>query len=287
MNSEQKNAALPWWELVFSCSDADDFAASALGFGASGAHLSDEHHVTCYLQAEEAAKDLFCAKAQQNGGQFISAKLVEEKNWNATCPDLWERLQIGTLEIVPVATENEAGQPTQDSHRQLRIVPGTGFGTGHHPTTSMIIELLQAAQVVAEPPKKVLDVGTGSGILAIAAWKLFGVPVEAVDIDPLALENAATNATLNHCSTALSFSTTPASALTGRFNLILANIYAEVLQSLRPDFQRLLAADGTLIVSGIMLPLASQLQQDFEMNAWKTLHRLERLGWVSFVFKRA
>lgn len=277
----------PWWELHFSCSDPDDFAAATLALGAGGAVLTDDHHVTCYLQGEQEHLEDFCRRAAQLGGVFISSAPVESRNWTEDCPELWEPLRILQLDIIPVESEEQTRAATPRPEPFIKILPGMGFGTGHHASTANVLELLQSDALRRNPPRRVLDVGTGSGILAIAARKLFGAAVSAIDNDPLALENAATNARLNDCDSKIDISGTPAAQVDGTFDLILANIYAEVLQSLRPDFERLLAANGRLIVSGIMLPLASELQQNFERHAWTIESRLERSGWVGLVLQRA
>lgn len=278
---------LPWWELHFSCSDPDDFAAALISAGAAGAHLTGPHHVTCYLQADSAAKAAFCLEASHLGASLLAESPVEEKNWTEDCPELWEPLRVGEIDIIPVQSADSAPDCSSSARHVIRIIPGTGFGTGHHPSTAMIIELMQASHFTAQRPRSVLDVGTGSGILAVAASKLFEAAVTATDIDPLALSNAVDNARLNECTDTIQFSDTRAAALSGKFDLILANIYAEVLQSLRPDFERLLAPHGTLIVSGIMLPLATNVQQDFERAAWRIEKRLERSGWVSLELRRS
>jgi ribosomal protein L11 methyltransferase len=189
---------------------------------------------------------------------------------------------VGKLTIVPC--DDDAAPDA--SPTRLQIVPGTGFGTGHHATTFLILELLQQPLFTQPPPQSVLDVGTGSGILALAARKLFQARVTGIDIDDLALDNARTNARLNACGD-LALSATPIEATTGSFNLIVANIYAEVLQTLSPDFARLLSPGGALIVSGIMHSLADPLLVHFERNGWTLKERREREGWVAIVFARA
>jgi ribosomal protein L11 methyltransferase len=130
--------------------------------------------------------------------------------------------------------------------------PGMAFGTGTHGTTRLCLEALAFRFDQAPPPQRVLDVGTGSGILAIAAAALGAVRVVACDIDPTARDTARENSYLNGVEERLEITDRPLEELEGRFDVVLANILAEENIRLAPELTAKLANGGTLILSGIL-----------------------------------
>lgn len=134
------------------------------------------------------------------------------------------------------------------------IDPGAAFGLGDHPTTrstmALVAERLEAAHEPAVA--SLLDVGCGTGAIAVLAAQL-GVPtIRAIDIADAAVEATTRNARLNDVEGRIRVDTTPIAAIGGDFDVIVANILAPVLVAMADDFRRLLAADGSLIVSGIL-----------------------------------
>lgn len=231
--------------------------------------------------------------AEERGFTVVSVEQVPmdgctTQSWTAQCPELWAPISAGVLQIEPV--ESAEGGPA-DAKTTIRIIPGLGFGTGHHQTTRMIVSTLGslwAGQSVH--PCRALDVGTGSGLLAIVIARLFGVPVEGIDNDATALINARDNVTLNGLSTLVHLSTVPLHELTGPYDLIVANIYGEVLCAMADDLTRLAAPDCVLLLSGITelvrqqvidtftLPTTGattprwQLTQTDSVDGWSCLH---------------
>ena len=123
-----------------------------------------------------------------------------------------------------------------------------GFGTGHHATTRLCLELLQRIDVVG---KRVIDVGTGSGVLALAAWALGASSVTAVDHDPDALQNARENITRNGATDEIDVIEVDLSSVTlPPADIVLANLTAAVLLRHTASLQRLVVAGGQLVVSG-------------------------------------
>lgn len=167
---------------------------------------------------------------------------------------------------------------------QLVIRPGQAFGTGHHPSTSgtlAALEELCSKRYVAQA----LDVGTGSGILAIAMVKLGVAEVTAIDTDMAALANAKENARLNRVTARIRFSTTPLGALRGRFGLIAANILSSTLIRMAPDLKARLRRRGYLAVAGI-------LQREAESVADAYAPELSWVGarnhgaWTTLIFQK-
>jgi ribosomal protein L11 methyltransferase len=145
------------------------------------------------------------------------------------------------------AAEPEPASP--GTHRIL-LAPGAGFGDGRHPTTVLCMQAVAALAPRGQPAWRMLDFGSGSGILAIAAAKL-GAFVRAVEVDERALEHARANATLNSVSVriALGRSLEPAD---GTFDLVVANILRQVLLDQAPGLVARVAPRGALVLSGLL-----------------------------------
>jgi ribosomal protein L11 methyltransferase len=172
----------------------------------------------------------------------------------------------------------------------IEIDAGQAFGTGHHGTTAGCLEMIDRV-LRSRNVKNVLDLGTGSGVLAIAAHKIRPVPVLATDIDPVAVRVARDNVRLNEIASGITLATAPGfhhGAFTkyGPFDLIIANILARPLMGMAPDLVRHLAPGGTVILSGI---LASQrLKVIAAYNGQKLAHvrTIWRNGWVTIVMQK-
>jgi ribosomal protein L11 methyltransferase len=154
----------------------------------------------------------------------------------------------GRLVVVP-AWQDPPGWVGADDV-VLSIDPGRAFGSGAHPTTRMCLAELER---LVEPASAVADVGTGSGVLAVAAAVHGAALVVAVDVDPEAVRATAENAERNRVSEVVAVSTTPASELEpAAYDLVVANIASVTLVELAPALARAVADDGTVIVSGIL-----------------------------------
>jgi ribosomal protein L11 methylase PrmA len=140
------------------------------------------------------------------------------------------------------------GSRVPDPDILIVIDPSMGFGTGHHATTRLCLELLQRLDLVG---KRVIDVGTGSGVLALAAWALGASSVTAVDHDPDALQNARENIIRNRAAAEIEVIEVDLSSVAlPPADIVLANLTAAVLLRYAASLQRLVVAGGQLVVSG-------------------------------------
>lgn len=178
--------------------------------------------------------------------------LIGTEDWANNWKQNFKPLQVGNkLMIVPTWEETVSG----DDRHEIRLDPGMAFGTGGHETTRLCLEALELAVENNRLPLdqlKILDLGTGSGILAIAAAKLGVMQIDAVDIDQQAVEVAHENCILNNVSEQIRCSSIPLEQLGGNYHIILANILAEELVRLAPQLSQQLASEGSLILSGIL-----------------------------------
>jgi ribosomal protein L11 methyltransferase len=167
----------------------------------------------------------------------------------------------------------------------ITLDPGQAFGTGTHATTSLCLDAVAAHFATAQAPRTVLDVGTGSGILAMAAAAL-GARVVACDIDPTACRVAAENVGLNDLAGAIDISTTPLQEISGRFDLVLANILAAENIRLAQELVEHTKGGGRLVLSGILIEQEQQVSDGFSMYPLTLLERAHRDGWTCIVYRR-
>jgi ribosomal protein L11 methyltransferase len=181
-------------------------------------------------------------------------------------------VRIGALEIRPADGLARANT--------LRMLDGAAFGTGLHPTTALCLEALQH-EVSASSPARVLDVGTGSGILALAALSV-GVPhVTAIDSDADAVRVAAHNAQLNGLRSRIHLVQCRPGALGGGWPLVLANILAAPLIAMASPLSQHVARGGRLILSGIQQSLARDVEHAYRRVGMRHVSTQTRDGWTA------
>lgn len=163
---------------------------------------------------------------------------------------------------------------------RIVIQPAQAFGTGRHPTTRGVLSEIDRATRDGRI-RRALDVGAGSGVLAIAMKKLGVAEVVAIDSGPVAIESARDNAALNGFSNQIRFSAVPLGSIRGRFDLIAANIISSVLIGMAPRLKHALRAGGTLILSGILEREARAVAAHYRPLS-RLATRVER-GWATLV----
>ena len=279
---------MTWRQLTFapplSCStdDVDALCCELISIGASGTLIDESDRIVCYIDTATSEIQPIIECATRALCSIISDEEVAEKNWAEHCSELWEPVIAGDLRIVPVQSLH-SNHPSDPS--TLLIIPGQGFGTGHHPTTRMIVEELSArAADLSNRKLSILDIGTGSGILAIAAAKLFNTQIEAIDNDAYAIVNAVDNVKLNGLSHLITPNTMPIEDVTTRANLIIANIYGEVLVQMAPHITRLALPGCTTILSGITELVRDVVIDEYsERHGWSIVSERSDSGWHCIV----
>lgn len=164
------------------------------------------------------------------------------------------------------------------AEKRIIIEPGMAFGTGHHETTRMALEAL--AQRI-EPGMRVLDLGTGSGILAIGA-ALLGAEAVGVDIDPAVIPRASENARINQVQATIQLGSLEDVA--GPFDLVVANLYAELHAYFAGQYREKFGICGTLILTGILLEREPIVRQAIEASAFELLQRRQEGEWVCLTY---
>jgi ribosomal protein L11 methyltransferase len=185
-------------------------------------------------------------------------------------------IHIGRLRIVPAHMDAEPGD--------LRLADADAFGSGLHPTTALCLEAIDDAVTIA-PPASMLDVGIGSGVLALAAL-ILGVPCTmGIDIDEQALRVSAENARLNTLDTRLQLARGGPEAITGRWPLVVANVLTAPLIEMAPTLVRRVGHHGHLVLSGIRSAMENDVVHAYRHLGMQHVRVTTRGGWVAIVMQ--
>jgi len=176
--------------------------------------------------------------------------------------------------------------PTDTDRIVIVIDPSMAFGTGHHATTQKCLAAIELLYERHGTPDHALDLGTGSGILAIALAKLGTQTVWATDTDPVALDQARKNVTVNQVAFAIQLSDLPLARLPAPFPLIVANLFSTTLVSLASAVSTSVRLSGHAILSGIQLDQESEVLTAYPPSAWHLSERLVQDEWVTLVLQR-
>ena len=215
-----------------------------------------------------------------NIGEFfkIETTTIKDSDWENSWKDYFDILNIGEkFVIVPTWREYE----NEENKYVINIDPGMAFGTGGHETTSLCIKNLEK---YVKPHDNIIDVGCGSGILSIAASYLTDGEIKAVDLDKLAVDVSRENFTLNNLENRITVE--EASLLTKetkKYNVIVANILAHIIELMLDDAYNLLEDGGYYITSGIIKDKKDELLEKMLERGFKLVEETSDNEWYSFV----
>ena len=239
---------------------------------------------------EDGQKQLrqYLAGLEEYEPQTVS---LREEDWATSWQKYYQPIPVGNrVYIVP---DWMRGEPVPDGRTPLYLNPGLTFGTGAHPTTQLCLELLEE---VLQSGDKVLDLGCGSGILAIAALALGASRAVGVDIDPKAANVAFENAALNgvgpdrlsvYAGDVLSDKKLAARLRPGENRVVLANIVADVIIPLSAKAGEFMTPDGVFLTSGVIDGRQDEVKAALEQNGFAVARHLERNGWHAMEARRS
>lgn len=210
----------------------------------------------------------------------LEVKPIPDKNWNEEWMKYYKPVHISDhVTVVPCWIDYEK----REDELVVSLDPGAAFGTGTHETTKLCLSALER---YVTPSCRMLDVGTGSGILAITSLLLGAQTADAVDIDPLSVKAAHANASLNHVEERLNVKLgNLLDTASGKYQLITANIVADVIISMLPNIKDFMDQNGVLILSGIIKERETDVLETINVNNYDILEHLTDGEWVAFVVK--
>ena len=261
-------------------SDAEQALFGEPGMAAPqpGWQRSTLHALFADEAAASAAARLLLAQDWADGLQLHSLQPLPDQDWVRLTQSQFEPVAISDgFWVVPTWHEVPGG-----ARKVIRLDPGLAFGTGTHPTTRMCLRWLAGqAATLASPGLRVLDYGCGSGILAIGAALLGARDIDAVDIDPAAVQATMDNATANRVRLRAGLP----EAVDGGYGVVLANILATPLKLLAPLLCERLLPQGQLVLAGILQRQADELKAAYA--PWVTLQVSDAEdGWILMTGRR-
>lgn len=215
---------------------------------------------------------------------FESAAEITDTGWAEKWKEHFRARKVGRRLVVKPSWEE---YPGEDGDVVLTVDPGQAFGTGTHETTRMCLRFAEDVfDRGPSPPRTVLDVGTGTGILGIAAALLGAERVLGIDTDPVAVEVAARNAEQNGVGTAFRAEGTALASVEGEFDLVFGNLIAEILVDLSEAVVARCAPGGRMILSGILTEKSGWVAEEFGTHGASLVEETTDGEWSALLLCR-
>lgn len=222
------------------------------------------------------------------GAHFVSelqTRPVNEEDWANAWKEYYHVTLIGRRLVIRPSWRDYTPKPEEVV---LTLDPGMAFGTGLHPTTRMCLEQVEQR---TQPGMKVLDVGTGSGILSIAAVKLGASSAYAIDNSSVAVESAIENAAMNGLSDRIKvvlgvLDDAEAQRMAGQYDFVLANIIAQVIGAIAPQLAETVAPGGILVVSGIIEARRADAEDPLRATGLELIEQVMIDDWLALVWRK-
>ena len=211
----------------------------------------------------------------------ITLEGMNEDDWAESWKQYYKPVPLGKVTIVPAWEKYEA----KEGEVIIRMDPGMAFGTGTHETTRLVIRLMQDELRGGE---RLLDVGTGSGILSICASKLGALSCNAYDIDPVAVKVAKENAEADGCTNitvGVSDLLRGVDLSGGKYDFCVANIVADIIIRMLPDIKDYVKAGSPLILSGIIGERAEEVREAVKVNGFTLEKEINENDWVGMLVR--
>ena len=213
----------------------------------------------------------------------LEAEGMNEDDWADSWKQYYKPIKLGRVTIVPAWEKYEAS----DGEVIIRMDPGMAFGTGTHETTRLVMRIIEDEIKGGE---RVLDIGTGSGILSICASKLGAKSCNAYDIDPVAVKVARDNAEADGCTNitvGVSDLLKGVDLSEGRYDVCVANIVADIIIRMMPDIDRYMNEGAPVILSGIIETRAEEVEKVVSECGYTVVRREKENDWVAMMIRKA
>ena len=223
-------------------------------------------------------------------GVKITVESMETSEWLEGWKESFKPIETEMFYIYPPWDQ----QPIPAGKTAIVVEPGMAFGTGQHATTQVVLRRMEALAAANAPLKnwRLMDVGTGTGILALGAVKLGFKSVGASDIDPDAVTAARNNAVMNKIDLPVWQGSSPVNGVNGvpafqpPFDVVIANILFVVLQKIIPELARITRKDGMLILSGVLVEDAGEMTRLAGIEGLRLLDQGQQDGWACLTFAK-
>ncbi len=213
----------------------------------------------------------------------ISTEGLSEDDWADSWKKYYKPIPLGRITVVPAWEDYSANE----GEVIIKMDPGMAFGTGTHETTRLVMRLMQDEELSG---KRVLDVGTGSGILSVAASKLGAAHCSAYDIDPVAVKVARENAAFNGCDNITAAESDLLSNVDisgGKYDFCMANIVSDIIIRMMPDLDGCITDTAPVILSGIISSRADEVRGCVKEYGYKIVRELYENDWVSMLLRKS
>jgi ribosomal protein L11 methyltransferase len=209
----------------------------------------------------------------------LETRLVQEEDWAEAWKSHFPVLRVGRRLVIKPTWRDYDPNPADVV---IALDPGMAFGTGLHPTTRLCLAALEhLADAGHVGGARVLDVGSGSGILSVVAALLGAASVVAVDTDPVAVDSTRANVDLNGLDTQITTRRGSAPAPDGPFDLVLANLIASLLVDLAESLRQSVVAGGRLVASGIFIDREAEVMSALQAVGLEVVNRWSEAEWIA------
>ena len=260
---------------------ATEILIAQLGFEGFESFVENEDGVTAYIQENDWNSTMLNDIQILNSDEFeISYKeeVIEQTNWNLE----WEK-NFNPIQVDNLVSIRAPFHENPNLKYDIVIEPKMSFGTGHHETTHMMVQQLLDLDLTN---KKVLDMGCGTGILAIFAEMKGAQPIDAIDIDNWCYLNAIENVERNNCSNISVFVGDASLLINKKYDVIIANINRNILLNDMQSYMNCLSDDGIILFSGFYREDIPIIDAEVSKYGLKIDKIFERNNWVSLKYKK-
>ncbi|WP_456375937.1 50S ribosomal protein L11 methyltransferase [Lutibacter sp.] len=248
--------------------------------------VENEDGVTAYIQEKDWKAEILNDIQILNSDEFeitYKEEVIAQTNWNSEWEKNFHQIEVDGLVSIRAPFHENPIPKNNGIKYDIVIEPKMSFGTGHHETTHMMVQQLLAMDL---KDKKVLDMGCGTGILAIFAEMKGANPIDAIDIDTWCYENSLENVERNNCSNISVFEGNASVLINKKYDVIIANINRNILLNDMKLYMESLNEEGVILFSGFYqedIPIIDAEASKYNVTLEKTI---ERNNWVSLKYKK-
>ncbi len=264
---------------------ATEILIAELGYAGFESFVENENGVAAYIQKEEhndtILDDIYALRNEEFQISFVKEEIAQV-NWNNEWEKNFRPIEVDNL--VSIRAPFHPRSLEANLKYDIVIEPKMSFGTGHHETTHMMVQHLLELDL---KDKKVLDMGCGTGILAIFAEMKGAAPIDAIDIDAWCYENSIENCKRNNCEHISVYEGDVSLLINKKYDVIIANINRNILMSDIKTYANCLNKDGILLLSGFYqedIPIIDRETSKYQLNLE---HFIERHNWVALKYLKS